>query len=136
MQWSEEYATGIERIDHQHRTLFGMVDDFRAALDAGQGERVYGEFLTFLDVYARSHFCIEEQCMERYRCPVAEENRAAHARLVDVLAGFLHQYVVGGWDPANAGRLLDTVEDWLTYHICRIDVQLGNSVEGAAPESP
>jgi len=35
MKWSDDYATGIERIDEQHKTIFRMAEDFGAALATG-----------------------------------------------------------------------------------------------------
>jgi hemerythrin len=129
MQWSDEYATGVEPIDHQHRMIFQMAEDFRTALNHGRGERVYGTMLQSLDLYVRTHFRLEEGCMDRYRCPVAQRNKEAHARFVEVLAGFQHRYAVSGFDRAEGHKLVDTIDQWLADHICRIDLQLKPCVE-------
>jgi hemerythrin len=129
MKWSEEYATGIERIDDHHRMLFKMSEDFREALDAGGGERVYGSLLRSLDVYARSHFHFEEGCMERYRCPVAQQNKSAHEEFVLRLAGFQQRHAAKGFDREDVLGLVDFLDQWLSGHIGTIDVQLRHSVE-------
>jgi hemerythrin len=41
MKWSDEYSTGVERIDNQHKMLFRMSEDFRTSLDDGLGDRIY-----------------------------------------------------------------------------------------------
>jgi len=131
MRWSEKYATGIVRIDEQHRMIFKMTEDFRAALDEsspGGGARVYGLLLDSLDRYCRSHFGFEERCMEEYRCPVARRNKEAHARFAEVLSGFKQRYAVNGFDPVDARDLIDTVDRWLAEHICRVDVHLRQCV--------
>jgi hemerythrin len=38
MKWSDDYATGIERIDDQHKWIFRMADDFSLRY-AGGGYR-------------------------------------------------------------------------------------------------
>jgi len=129
MKWSDKYATGIEHIDDQHRMIFKMAEDFRAALDEGAGERVYGEMLQSLDLYVRTHFGLEERCMEKYRCPVAEGNKRAHVKFVEVLSGFQQRYTASGFNRDDAHNLVDSVDDWLADHICRIDVRLKQSVE-------
>jgi len=129
MRWSDEYATGVERIDDQHKMLFKFAEDFRAALDEERGERVYGVLLRSLDLYVHSHFSFEEKCMDRYRCPVAQRNREADVRFVEVLSGFQQRYAVSGFDHAVARDLLDTIDQWLGDHICRIDVHLKQCVE-------
>ena len=129
MKWSVKYATGVERIDTQHKRLFQMSEDFRAALDEGRGGRVYGILLDSLTRYARAHFGIEEGCMEQCRCPAAKENKLAHGGFVEVLANFQAGYTERGFDRADAQRLVDFVDQWLADHIGRIDVQLKPCVE-------
>lgn len=131
MKWSGQYATGIEHIDDQHKMIFKMAEDFRAALDESAGERVYGGMLESLDLYVRTHFGFEERCMDKYSCPVAEGNKKAHDRFVEVLSGFQQRYTVSGFDRADARDLVDTVDRWLADHICRIDVRLRGYVERA-----
>ncbi len=128
MKWKDEYTIGIEPIDEQHKMLFQMVGDFQAVLNEGKGERTYGLLLGTLDYYARSHFGIEEQCMKQSRCPVAEKNKDAHSKLIETLSGFQNQYHASGYDHAEASRLVDTLEQWLANHICRIDMHLKKCV--------
>lgn len=129
MRWSDEYATGIERIDDQHKMIFKMAEDFRAALTEGGGEGVYGDLLQSLGRYARAHFGFEERCMDRYRCPAAQGNREAHARFNEILSGFQQRYAASGFDRADAHSLVDTIDQWLADHVCRIDVQLRRCVQ-------
>lgn len=129
MKWSKEFATGVEKIDEHHRMIFRMAEDFRSALDEGGGTSVYESMLRSLEVYVHAHFRYEERCMERYRCPAAEQNRQAHAEFAEALAGFRRRYEAGGFDRAEARRLVDTVDRWLESHICRVDVHLRACVE-------
>jgi len=128
MKWSEDYATGIERIDEDHKMIFKMAEDFRAALDEGVGSAVYPVLLDGLTLYCRGHFGFEEQCMEAYRCPVAQKNSKAHARFIETLSGFKQRYAVNGFDRTDARRLVDTVDQWLADHICSIDIHLKRCV--------
>ena len=131
MKWSDEFATGIARLDEQHKMIFTMADDFRTALDAGRGERVYSALLHALDVYIGAHFGFEEGCMEQYRCPVARRNKDAHVRFAKVLAGFRERNTASGFQRTEARRLVDTLDKWLSSHICRIDVRLKDLVPSA-----
>jgi hemerythrin-like metal-binding protein len=124
MPWSDACATGVARLDQQHQRLFQLVEDFQAALVEGGGERVYGGLLHLLEHYVRAHFGLEEQYMDQYRCPIAAQNRAAHTQLVEVLAGFRQRYAAHGFDPGESHALMRTLDQWLTDHVCRLDVQL------------
>ena len=128
MKWSDEYATGNEQIDDQHKMIFKMAEDFRSALDEGGGDRVYDLMLQSLAFYVRTHFGYEEECMARHACPIAEGNKRAHAKFVDVLSRFQRRFEEKGFDRADARELVDTVDEWLADHICRIDVRLKDYV--------
>ena len=124
MQWTERFATGVHALDEQHKTLFKMSEDYRTSLEEGRGERLYSMVLDSLAAYAAAHFGMEEQCMFRYQCPVAEQNHLAHAQFVDVLKSFQTRYAAAGFSLTDANQLVDFVDNWLAYHIGRIDVQL------------
>ncbi len=124
MKWSDDYTTGIEFIDNQHKTIFKMADDFRSALNEGKGALVYDSLLKTLDRYVQTHFSFEEQRMKEYNCPTAQRNIEAHRKFIDVLSGYQHRYSEIGFDRADAYNLVNTIDHWLTDHICRIDVHL------------
>jgi hemerythrin-like metal-binding protein len=124
MKWSEEYATGFEQIDRQHKMLFTMSEDFRSSLDEGSGRRAYPLLLDSLHAYARAHFGIEEHCMLEHKCPFAERNRQAHVQFMDALEGFRERYRVRGFSRGEAYELVQFVDGWLASHIAGIDTQL------------
>jgi len=128
MKWSDDYATGVQTIDEQHKMIFKMAEDFRAALEEGKGEAVYPGLLHALNLYCRSHFNIEEQCMDEYRCPVAQKNREDHVRFLEVLSGFQQSYEESGFNSADARKLTVIIDEWLIDHILRIDIQLKQCV--------
>jgi hemerythrin len=121
--WSNAYATGVQSIDEQHQMLFRLTNDFHAALET-DGEAMYEKMLTSLESYARAHFRLEEECMVRYRCPVADQNRRAHDRFTQILADMRERYTIIGFDRKDAQELIGLLEEWLVNHISRIDVQL------------
>ena len=124
MKWSDKYATGIDRIDGQHKTIFKMVEDFRDALDHEEGEKVYAVFLKSLNQYFRHHIGFEERCMDECRCPIANECKREHTRFVNVLSDYQQRFETFGFDRADARSLADKVDKWLSDHICRIDREL------------
>jgi hemerythrin len=131
MKWQDTYATGVQDIDEQHKLLFKASEDYRTSLDHGEGQRVYGLFLEFLDSYARAHFGQEEECMKRHRCPVALQNSRAHAAFLEVFATYRQRHATNGFDVQDARELVDFLDGWLASHIARIDVQLKPCVNRA-----
>ena len=128
MKWSDNYATGIQRIDEDHKMIFKMAEDFRAALDEGMARGVYAVLLDALKMYCRGHFGFEERCMHEYQCPVAQKNKDAHVEFLETMTGFQQRYAENGFDPVDARRLVDTVDQWLDDHICHIDIHLKRCV--------
>src|SRR6266704_1524667 len=102
MKWSESFATGIQRIDDQHKMLFQMSEDYRLALDEGSGNRVYRLFLRALNLYASSHFSYEEGCMDRCKCAAAKSNRDAHAGFISFLRTHDERFETQGFLSADA----------------------------------
>ena len=128
MKWSEDYATGIEQIDQDHKMIFQMCEDFCSALDDGSGADVYSVMLDNLTLYCRGHFGFEEDCMAKHRCPMAETNKTAHKKLTHILSGFRQRYAKHGYDRAEARLLVDTTNQWLQSHICDVDIHLKHCV--------
>ncbi len=133
--WSNAYATGIQSIDEQHRMLFRMTSEFRSALES-DGQTAFDKLLTGLETYARTHFRLEEECMVRYRCPVASQNRQAHDRFVQILADMRQRYSIIGFDRKDAQELIGLLEEWLVSHISLVDVQLKVVVGKSAGPPP
>jgi len=78
--------------------IFTMVGDFRTSLNEGLGKRIYQGLLQTLSFYCQGHFGVEEQLMDEYCCPVAQKNRDAHVKFLEVLSGFEQRYAVSGFD--------------------------------------
>ena len=68
--------------------------------------------------------------MEEYRCPVARQNKDAHTKFSAVISDFRQRYASRGYQAADARGLLDTVDQWLSNHICGIDLHLKQCVRG------
>ena len=128
MKWKEEYATGLKTIDDQHRMIFKMSEDFRSSLDEGGGANVYITLLDSLTLYCEGHFGFEEDCMNKYECPVAKKNKDAHVRFGSTLSDFQQRFKQNGYNQTDARSLVDTMDLWLADHICNIDIHLRECV--------
>jgi hemerythrin-like metal-binding protein len=129
VKWSDRYSTGIAHLDEQHKMLFKMSEDYRAALVENRGARVYGTVLDLFSEYARVHFGLEQECMYRYECPAAKANGQAHCQFTESIDAFRQRYMAHGFVEEDARQLVDFVDEWLVHHIGRIDVQLKPCVD-------
>ncbi len=128
MKWKDEYATGVEEVDRQHKSLFEFSETFRDVLENGFGDKTYDLFLEFIKTYAEVHFNFEEQCMLAHLCPAAERNCKEHVSFSRLVQEEEIEFRNRGFDRERALALTDMIDGWLDSHIVRIDVQLKDYV--------
>ncbi|PIE33343.1 hypothetical protein CSA56_12290 [candidate division KSB3 bacterium] len=127
--WKDEYSTGVQKVDEQHKVLFRNLNKFEEIIQAGKGAQVIEKMLGFLEQYAQKHFAFEEKYMEHYGCPVAKQNKEAHRRFFMMFEKLRKRFEEEGADELLLEQLHLTLETWLLNHILGIDVQLKSSVE-------
>ena len=80
MSMNEQYITGLDEQDAQHRYFFTLVDLVES--DSVKGNpTALGHVLDEIERHARSHFGCEEALMDAYGYP-GEGHRAEHAMLL------------------------------------------------------
>lgn len=124
IEWDDKFATGVEKIDEQHKKLFKMLNDFETLVQSGDAEARFEDALKFLGNYTKVHFGCEEICMQQMACPVLEVNKKAHASFLAVFEGFMDRFKSEGYSDALANELLRTAQGWLVKHICGVDVKM------------
>ncbi|MEZ4638403.1 MAG: bacteriohemerythrin [Caldilineaceae bacterium] len=127
--WDETMATGDEKVDEQHRMLFDMTNGLLQALSEGKGRQHIAEVLDRLEAYTKEHFAWEEHCMEEHHCPVAEVNKTAHARFVQMVAETRQRFEKEGPSTELVLAIKENLGDWLVKHIRRIDTNLRGCVQ-------
>jgi hemerythrin len=78
----------------------------------------------FLEDYTKEHFQFEEGCMERHRCPVHAQNKAAHAEFIAFFEQFRESYHHQGFRPEIVRTLHQTISAWIQGHILQVDMHL------------
>ncbi|MBT4836428.1 MAG: hemerythrin family protein [Methylococcales bacterium] len=129
MEWKKEYATGVDQIDEQHKMLFKMSSDFKAALNENVGERTYGMFLKYLTSYCKSHFRYEEKCMDDHKCPVAKQNKTSHKMFLEKVTEFHQRYDTHHFLQEDANELVKIIDSWLDGHIINVDIHLKKRIK-------
>jgi hemerythrin len=124
-------STGVDSVDAQHRQLFDLINRLTADMAAGKGKDDIGAVLNELAQYAVSHFAHEESCMARFNCPVANQNKAAHAAFIQVFTGLKAEFDRTGPTATLAMRVQQEISKWITNHIVGVDVKMKPCVPAA-----
>lgn len=124
--WSDRYATGEQKVDRQHETLFKWINQLEALTKQNEEitDQTVRELLEFLTNYTRIHFAYEEMCMFRLKCAVHETNVTAHDKFTQNLEMFTDRFKRDGASKRLLQDMYEATSQWLVNHICKIDQQL------------
>jgi hemerythrin len=129
--WDASMTTGVDSLDDEHRQLISWLNDLLSAMSLGRGSAEIAGLLDQLGSYSVTHFGREEECMAKYRCPVAAQNIAAHRDFVTTFTSFRHEFDRDGAAAHLVVRIEIEMMRWLTSHIKRTDTQLAPCVTAA-----
>lgn len=118
--WNEKYATGIDAIDAEHRTLFDAINSLHGMLRDGQAGAAAQRDLRFILNYSRDHFAREERLMEEFGCPGLAEHQTAHEQLLGRMGDLVGKVAAG--EPFSTATTA-FLTHWLTGHI-RVEDQV------------
>jgi len=125
-EFTEEYLTGIEMIDREHKTLFGIVeraDQLIKSFDASSGYDKITEILDELKDYTKEHFSDEEEYMESIHYEGLSAQKRAHEAFIDKLENINLNEVDD--DPEEyLQQLLEFLLGWLINHILYTDKKI------------
>ena len=124
IHWEKEYSTGVEEIDAQHIWIFEFSNTLEEELTNEAQKSDVGQILELLGSYCKRHFSYEEGCMHKLQCPIAGKNKSAHTQFLLTYDNFMKRYSKDGHSEALAWEIHDTVEQWISNHICQIDTHL------------
>jgi hemerythrin len=123
--WDEStMGTGVPELDAQHQKLFEKFNEFSEAMAGKKSLEAAGDMLDFLQFYAKWHFGQEEDCMNKYKCPIADQNKKAHAVFLKKFDRFYTEWQTGNMTSKLAQKTYDELELWLVNHVARTDTQL------------
>lgn len=126
LQWTEDLAVGIGRIDAQHQEIFNKYNEFLNACKSGQGRTSLLDLLDFLADYVNEHFAHEEQLMAEYDYPDRERHVGMHRELSGVVCALRSRFVAEGPSLSIITELNRAIFEWLVAHIRKTDVELGS----------
>ena len=107
--WKEEYCSGNDAVDSQHKHLFKLGNELFYA-DYDSGRKYIMEFYK----YTRYHFDSEEELMESVSYPGVEEHKKLHEQLISGLNDIADNYFA---NEKHFEEFKKFVYTWHTQHI-------------------
>ncbi|WP_054763791.1 bacteriohemerythrin [Methylomonas koyamae] len=131
MTWSDNYLTGIEAIDRQHKTLVAMINDAAPELAASPALdiEVALPLLDGLLDYVAGHFQTEERIM------ASSGIDSRHLQHHQAMHGEFHRQVlalrrrVESGDDIDGTEVLRFLSNWLAFHILGEDQRMARELE-------
>ena len=122
--WRNDFLTGHESIDEQHKELVKMANEFYTeAQSGGVMARVY--FIKAIQSsvqYIKTLFMLEEDLMQRGKYPLFDEHKTQHENFTAEVFRQVHNIETEGTpDPSDFAKFL---LDWISEHMADSDKKL------------
>jgi len=125
-KWKDEYCTGIEAIDNQHRHLMEIGSKIFDLAYADDGCDHYDEIMEVLGElkdYTVYHFGYEEELMVRYGYERYEPHKFQHFFLTKKIEKFEEEkQEIDDRQKDTILKLAEFLSDWVTNHILKEDM--------------
>ena len=129
-KWRDNFNTGIEVIDNQHRRLFEIGTDLYNLTSSDDGSDYYDEIVKLLDElkeYTKYHFDFEEAYMEKFNYDDIEAHKLEHKNFIDKINETESKDI----DMNQKEVILEMIElivSWVTGHIVGTDFKYRDSL--------
>ena len=123
--WLEDYETGNEQIDSEHKQLFQLTEKLINADFSDRGAKIHTA-VNFLTDYVLKHFGHEEGLMAECTYPKTAEHKQEHIDLQEIV-GKLKERIANEGETIKLSRAVnDSIVSWLTGHIMGSDKALAD----------
>lgn len=127
-EMKEEYKTGIEMIDEEHKRLFEIAEETYQLLHNNFVPDKYDHVVALLEElreYTRKHFADEEAYMESIRYKRIFTQKIQHQSFIEKLDA-INLDEVDENPEQMITDLLEFLTNWLIHHILEVDKLIGN----------
>lgn len=135
LKWSDALATGVARIDQQHKMLINILNDANQCFRDGQDAEAQVKIMEDLIGYTTYHFDSEEELMEAggygERLP-DEEKRHVREHRAFAKAASDYQLALKQGKPIDYEMLFGFLNNWLVNHVMGTDQKFGRFLNGKA----
>lgn len=124
IEWRDEYATGIESVDEEHKELIGLINELTLELreDLHTVENIES-YLGEIHAKIAAHFALEERFMKEQGYRRYDSHKQDHERLLDDLREIMNNYRAGSYLKFEQA-LVQHLNDWFMVHFTTHDTLL------------
>ena len=131
VQWKDQFAIDGGVIDDDHKTLFGLVNEFNESIPSLESPGQMLSILASIKKHTQTHFPREEKLQQILDFPFCEEHQKEHEALVEKLNGLIKKVM-----QTNEDHVLDVaveigsfLQEWITGHVIESDLPLKSLVD-------
>ena len=126
--WQKCYRLGDDKVDEQHRQIFGLLSGLIHSCLDGTTEDQLKETLDFLVNYTVQHFYDEESLQVRYNYPDYQRHKKLHEDFKATVAGIAQKFDREGSSAELSNDLNKVVARWLVSHVTQEDKKIGDFI--------
>jgi len=130
IEWDPAMSVGSTEIDGHHRMIIDCLNRLHPLIGTEGKETEVHEVVDALEDFILVHFSVEEQAMIHAGFPDWRAHKELHDRLFDEVFNLKSDIEHGR--PIDAGRLFETIYEWLMKHILGEDAKYAPYLQ--APE--
>ncbi len=126
IDWNDQYAVGIELIDHDHQKLVGLLNQVVSAANFHMGESYIRSVIGELIDYTKYHFEREENLMKENSYPDLEAHINQHKSMIAQVEQFSNRIEKSpNCEDDVCMEVYHFLKSWLINHITNTDKELG-----------
>jgi hemerythrin len=123
LEWKDQYGTGIEAVDHEHRELIALINRLHEELMKADSKPSVEAFFGDLLKGIAAHFALEERFMREHRYNQLTEHKSDHERLLDEIRDIMDGCLDDA-DEVDQATLAARLDAWFSRHFQTHDARL------------
>jgi hemerythrin-like metal-binding protein len=127
LNWREEFAIGIDDVDHEHRALIALINRLHEDLVQHRSGPQVAAFLGEVHAQIAAHFALEEKLMRQLRYAEFTAHKVDHEILLDEIRDIMDAQDRGSAE-ASPDVLGGRLADWFGLHFRTHDARFHKSL--------
>jgi len=120
---------GVDLIDEEYKMLIQHLNDLTKSIESHHSADKIVKTLDFLIEYTNFHFTAEEKLMSEKNYPGLEHQKMKHDEFKEILDDLVEYFKEDGATHNLADSIDILLINWLTKHICVVDLEFGKFLQ-------